>query len=198
MGANRLQLLLVLLLLGLASSVRAMRVYTSGEVEAVNGTDARLKCTFKSSHTIQPSSVTVTWTFRPLSSGDEESVFYYHTRPYPPTEGRFQNKVVWAGDITGRDASITVRQVKFIYNGTFTCQVKNPPDVHGNLGTVRLKVVTTASMSDIVILACAVVGSIVLVMIVLGVLVWTRTCRLGRGRGDEGAVHRDEKDISMW
>uniref|UniRef100_A0A8C3ZHS9 Ig-like domain-containing protein n=1 Tax=Denticeps clupeoides TaxID=299321 RepID=A0A8C3ZHS9_9TELE len=139
----------VTLSLGVCSgplSVRAMRVYTSGEVEAVNGTDARLKCTFKSSHTIQPSSVTVTWTFRPLSSGDEESNHNFHKRGddwLTKIMGRFQNKVVWAGDITGRDASITVRQVKFIYNGTFTCQVKNPPDVHGNLGTVRLKVVTT-------------------------------------------------------
>jgi hypothetical protein len=43
----------------------------------------------------------------------------------------------------GRDATIVVRKVKFTYNGTFSCQVKNPPDVHGNAGEVKLTVVTT-------------------------------------------------------
>lgn len=43
----------------------------------------------------------------------------------------------------GRDASIIIQQVKFTYNGTFVCQVKNPPDVHGPSGEIRLRVVTT-------------------------------------------------------
>lgn len=43
----------------------------------------------------------------------------------------------------GRDASIIIEQVKFTYNGTYTCQVKNPPDVHGAIGETRLRVVTT-------------------------------------------------------
>lgn len=43
----------------------------------------------------------------------------------------------------GRDASIIIQEVKFIYNGTFVCQVKNPPDVHGPSGEIRLRVVTT-------------------------------------------------------
>lgn len=43
----------------------------------------------------------------------------------------------------GRDASIIIQEVKFSYNGTFVCQVKNPPDVHGPSGEIRLRVVTT-------------------------------------------------------
>lgn len=43
----------------------------------------------------------------------------------------------------GRDASIIIEQVKFTYNGTYMCQVKNPPDVHGAVGETRLRVVTT-------------------------------------------------------
>ena len=70
-------------------------------------------------------------------------VFYYHDKPYPPPEGRFRKRVDWAGDISGRDASIVLREVKFTYNGTYVCQVKNPPDVHGNAGEVQLHVVTT-------------------------------------------------------
>ncbi|XP_034023806.1 myelin protein zero-like protein 2 isoform X4 [Thalassophryne amazonica] len=147
MCVKRLYFLTVLS--GLAASgvlqVSAIRVYTTGEMEAVNGTDVRLKCTFQSSAAINPSTITVSWTFRPLGPGHEESVFYYHQRPYPPPEGRFRNRAVWAGDIMGRDASITIREVKFTYNGTYICQVKNPPDVHGAVGEIRLRVVTTAA-----------------------------------------------------
>lgn len=47
----------------------------------------------------------------------------------------------------GRDASIIIKEVKFTYNGTYTCQVKNPPDAHGALGEIRLLVVTTGKQS---------------------------------------------------
>ena len=64
-------------------------------------------------------------------------------KAYPPLEGRFRKRAVWAGDIMSRDASIIVREVKFTYNGTFSCQIKNPPDVHGNAGEIRFRVVHT-------------------------------------------------------
>uniref|UniRef100_A0A673A255 Myelin protein zero like 2 n=1 Tax=Sphaeramia orbicularis TaxID=375764 RepID=A0A673A255_9TELE len=115
--------------------VGGIRIYTSGDLEAVNGTDIRMKCTFQTTAPINPSALTVSWTFRPLSHGREESVFHYQQKPYPPIEGTFRKKVVWAGDVMGRDASIIIRQVKFTYNGTYICQVKNPPDVHGTVGS---------------------------------------------------------------
>lgn len=70
-------------------------------------------------------------------------VFYFHQRPFPPQEGIFRKRISWAGDVMGRDASIVLQQVKFTYNGTFVCQVKNPPDVHGAVGLIHLRVVTT-------------------------------------------------------
>uniref|UniRef100_A0A3P8UEU5 Ig-like domain-containing protein n=1 Tax=Amphiprion percula TaxID=161767 RepID=A0A3P8UEU5_AMPPE len=123
--------------------VSGMRIYTSGEVEAVNGTDVRLKCTFESSSPININLVVISWTFRPLGPGREESVFHFQQRPYPPVEGIFRKRIVWAGDVMGRDASIIIREVKFTYNGTYICQVKNPPDVHGSVGQIKLRVVTT-------------------------------------------------------
>uniref|UniRef100_A0A3Q3BHY4 Myelin protein zero-like protein 2 n=1 Tax=Kryptolebias marmoratus TaxID=37003 RepID=A0A3Q3BHY4_KRYMA len=122
-----------------------IRIYTSGDVEAVNGTDVRLKCTFQSSATINPDLVIISWTFRPLKGGREESVslclFHYQQKAYPPTEGIFRKKIHWAGDVMGGDASIRIQEVKFIYNGTYICQVKNPPDVHGPVGQIQLRVV---------------------------------------------------------
>ncbi|KAJ0063837.1 hypothetical protein NL108_011097, partial [Boleophthalmus pectinirostris] len=70
-------------------------------------------------------------------------IFFYQQKPYPPIDGAFRKRVVWAGDIMGRDASIIIREVKFTYNGTYTCKVNNPPDVHGTVGEIRLQVVAT-------------------------------------------------------
>uniref|UniRef100_A0A673LFS6 Ig-like domain-containing protein n=1 Tax=Sinocyclocheilus rhinocerous TaxID=307959 RepID=A0A673LFS6_9TELE len=129
--------------------VSGIRVFTAGDVKAVNGTDVRLKCTFQSSAAIRASSVTVSWSFRPLGPGHEETV---RCVPFfPPQEGcyydrgRFRKKVDWAGDISGRDASVVLRRVPFSFNGTFSCQVKNPPDVHGNFR--KLTMVRSESLS---------------------------------------------------
>nr|XP_015193443.1 PREDICTED: myelin protein zero-like protein 2 isoform X5 [Lepisosteus oculatus] len=124
--------------------VSAMEVYTPEEVESVNGTDAKLKCTFQSSSPLKESSASVSWHFRPLGGGAEESVFFYQDGQYPPSEGRFRGRAVWAGNLNRYDGSIMVRDVQFRDNGTFVCQVKNPPDVHGVSGEIRFRVVTTA------------------------------------------------------
>ncbi|XP_041850659.1 myelin protein zero-like protein 2 [Melanotaenia boesemani] len=166
---------------GLATSgvlqVSGIRIYTSGNIEAVNGTDVRLKCTFQSSSSINPNAVSISWTFRPLGPGREESIFHYQQRPYPPLDGIFRKRIVWAGDIMGRDASIIIQQVKFIYNGTYICQVKNPPDVHGTVGEIQLRVVTTASFSELLLLALAIGGGIALVVILLIIIVSCRRCK---------------------
>ncbi|XP_034557805.1 myelin protein zero-like protein 2 isoform X2 [Notolabrus celidotus] len=174
-----------------------MRIYTSGELEAVNGTDVRLKCTFQSSSPINLNSVVISWTFRPLKPGREESVFHYQQRPYPPPDGIFRKRVTWAGDIMGRDASIILQQVKFTYNGTYICQVKNPPDVHGAVGEIKLRVVTTASFSELLLLALAVGGGIAAVVILLIIILSCRRCKKRSQRqreGNEEAPRKERKD----
>lgn len=54
--------------------VSGMRIYTPADVEAVNGTDVRLKCTFQSTSAINADAISVSWSFRPLIPGQEESV----------------------------------------------------------------------------------------------------------------------------
>lgn len=197
---------LYLVLFGLAASgmlqVGGIRIYTSGDMEAVNGTDTRLKCTFQTSAPINPQSLSVSWTFRPLNQGREESIFHYQQKPYLPIEGTFRKRVVWAGDIMGRDASIIIRQVKFTYNGTYICQVKNPPDVHGTVGEIRLRVVLTASFSELLYLAMAIGGGIAAVVILLVVIVSCRRCRKRKLQRMEGgsveAPRKERKDPTAW
>lgn len=51
----------------------AVEIYTSRVLEAVNGTDARLKCTFSSFAPVGDA-LTVTWNFRPQDGGPEQFV----------------------------------------------------------------------------------------------------------------------------
>ncbi|KAM9853019.1 myelin protein zero-like protein 2 [Aulostomus maculatus] len=191
---------LLTVLCGLAASgvlqVSGMRIYTSGHVEAVNGTDVRLRCTFHTSSSINTNAIIISWSFRPLKPGREESVFYYHLKPYLPVEGIFVKRVLWAGDIHGRDASITLRQVKFTYNGTYICQVKNPPDVHGAVGQIQLRVVTSASFSELLFLALAIGGGITAVVLLLIIIVSCRRCKRRRQRREEEqeAPRKERKD----
>lgn len=54
--------------------VSGIDIYTPSEVEAVNGTNVKLKCTFSSSHPVTLQSIIVSWNFRPINSRLEESV----------------------------------------------------------------------------------------------------------------------------
>lgn len=165
---------LVPLLLGLQLTAlwptTAVEIYTSGAVEAMNGTDTRLKCTFSSFAPVGDA-LTVTWNFRPRDGGPEQFVFYYHVDPFPPMSGRFKERVVWDGNPERYDVSILLWKLQFDDNGTYTCQVKNPPDVDGLVGTVRLSVVHTVQFSEIYFLALAIGSACALIVIIVIVVV---------------------------
>uniref|UniRef100_A0A7M4FNX8 Myelin protein zero like 2 n=1 Tax=Crocodylus porosus TaxID=8502 RepID=A0A7M4FNX8_CROPO len=81
----------------------------------------------------------------PEDKGSDESVFFYQGQPYPLLTGRFKDRVTWDGNIHKNDASIVIWNLKPTDNGTFTCQVKNPPDVSGTIGEIRLSVVQSGT-----------------------------------------------------
>ncbi|XP_029429542.1 myelin protein zero-like protein 2 [Rhinatrema bivittatum] len=159
--------------------VTAVDIYTSEKVEALNGTDTRLKCTFGTSEPIGQS-LTVTWNFKPESGGPEEFVFYYHGQAYPPQLGRFKNRAIWDGDVSRSDASIIIRDLQFSDNGTFTCRVINPPDVHGRVGEIQLQVVKHVTFSEIHLLAVVVGGACALIIVLVVVVILVRRCRRKR------------------
>ena len=55
--------------------VSGMIISTASEVEAVNGTDVKLKCIFTSSAPVSLQTVSVAWSFQPFHPGHEEAVF---------------------------------------------------------------------------------------------------------------------------
>ncbi|NWR63407.1 MPZL2 protein, partial [Bucorvus abyssinicus] len=159
----------------------AVEVHTAKEVNAVNGTNLRLKCTFSSSSPISQD-LTVTWNFQPEDLSSHEPVFCYLKEPYELPTGRFKERVTWDGNIERNDASIVIWNLQPTDNGTFTCQVKNPPDVYGTIGEVRLRVVQKVQFSEIHFLAVAIGSACVLMIIVVTVVI---ICRHRRKKAQE-------------
>ncbi|KAI3373552.1 hypothetical protein L3Q82_022149, partial [Scortum barcoo] len=120
-------------------------------------------------------------------------VFYYQEAPFPPQEGRFKGHAVWSGDVLRRDASITLHEVPPTFNGTYICQVRNLPDVHGSNGEIVLKVVNKASISEIGLLAAAVGGACGAILIILGIFVAVRFYRR-RHSGNNEEVQKQEHE----
>ncbi|XP_067910502.1 myelin protein zero-like protein 2 [Heterodontus francisci] len=158
------------------SEVAAVDVYMGGSVEARNGTEQRLRCTFQSTSPVGKRT-TITWHFRPLDGGNEESVFYYHEQPYPPNMGHFKGRVAWSGDIWRKDGSITISDLQFTDNGTFLCSVKNPPDVHGVAGEIKLRVVYKVTHSEMLILGIVIGAATGFVLLIVVLVVAVQLCR---------------------
>ncbi|KAM3830758.1 myelin protein zero-like protein 2 isoform 1-T1 [Vipera latastei] len=120
--------------------VAAMEMFTSGTLEVLNGTDVRLKCTFRSPVPVGPK-LTVSWYFQSELKEPLESVLYYNHWAYPSKSGRFLGRLTWDGNVHKNDASVMLHNVSPKDNGTFQCHVKNPPDVDGVIGEIQLSVV---------------------------------------------------------
>ncbi|NWS72668.1 MPZL2 protein, partial [Crotophaga sulcirostris] len=168
----------------------AVEVYTSKEVDAVNGTNVRLKCTFSSSSPISQN-LSVTWNFQPEDLSFHEPVLYYLKESYS-LPGRFKDRVTWDGNIERYDASIVVWNLQPTDNGTFTCQVKNPPDATGVVGEVRLRVVQRVPFSEIHFLAVAIGSACVLMIIVVAVVM---ICKHRRKKAQEKRIEAADTEL---
>lgn len=66
---------------------------------------------------------------------------YSQGQEYPGNYPPFKDRISWAGDLDKKDASISIENMQFIHNGTYICDVKNPPDIVAQPGHIRLYVV---------------------------------------------------------
>uniref|UniRef100_A0A8B9ZIX4 Myelin protein zero like 3 n=1 Tax=Anas platyrhynchos TaxID=8839 RepID=A0A8B9ZIX4_ANAPL len=127
MGAAGLAFLTLRICNALSLDIKA-----SSNVRAFVGEKVQLTCTFKSSSPITES-LTVDWTYRPLTGGQMETIFHYQSVAYPTTVGKFKDRISWVGNVAKGDASIAIQSPVMSDNGTFICSVKNPPDVYHNI-----------------------------------------------------------------
>ncbi|XP_031200012.1 myelin protein zero-like protein 3 [Mastomys coucha] len=119
--------------------VLSLEISADAHVRGYVGEKIKLKCSFKSSSDVTDK-LTIDWTYRPPSSSRTESIFHYQSFQYPTTAGTFRDRISWAGNVYKGDASISISNPTLKDNGTFSCAVKNPPDVYHNIPLTELTV----------------------------------------------------------
>lgn len=137
-GCTLFPLLSILVVQGV-SIVLSLEISADAHVRGYVGEKIKLKCTFKSSSDVTDK-LTIDWTYRPPSSSRTESIFHYQSFQYPTTAGTFRDRISWAGNVYKGDASISISNPTLKDNGTFSCAVKNPPDVYHNIPQTELTV----------------------------------------------------------
>ncbi|XP_031428544.1 myelin protein zero-like protein 1 [Clupea harengus] len=168
--------------------VTAIEVYAPEDALFENGTTGILKCSFKSKEVVS-SGASVTWSFTPEGASDKTTSFFYYTggNSYPGSLAQFQKRVVWAGDLNRKDASIEVAQMQFSDNGTYQCDVKNPPDITGSASQIKVRVVMKESLpqSSPAIIAVGVIAAVIC-LIVIAVVTYLMIRRQGPSRDYDG------------
>ncbi|XP_041605539.1 myelin protein zero-like protein 1 [Vulpes lagopus] len=125
----------------LTTDASGLEVYTPKEIFVTNGTQGKLTCKFKSTNTTG-TLTSVSWSFQPEGTDTTVSFFHYSQgQVYPGNYPPFKDRISWAGDLDKKDASINIENMQFIHNGTYICDVKNPPDIVVQPGHIRLYVV---------------------------------------------------------
>ncbi|KAM8835770.1 myelin protein zero-like 1 like isoform 1-T1 [Synchiropus picturatus] len=162
-----------LFLLSVSKPSLAIEIYADPEVVVVNGTAAVLKCTFRSSVAVTANSPVLTWTFESRQPDSEfyrnpKVIFYFFNANQYLGENEFKDRVQFVGDINKRDASIQIFPIQFSDNGTFLCDVKNPPDVTGTTARIELRVVPKESLpsTNPTIIIGGVLGGLVLLVLI--------------------------------
>ncbi|XP_017804480.2 myelin protein zero-like protein 3 isoform X2 [Papio anubis] len=151
--------------------VLSLEIHADAHVRGYVGEKIKLKCTFKSTSDVTDK-LTIDWTYRPPSSSRTVSIFHYQSFQYPTTAGTFRDRISWVGNVYKGDASISISNPTIKDNGTFSCAVKNPPDVHHNIPMTELTVTergfgtmlsSVALLSILVFVPSAVVVALLLV-----------------------------------
>ncbi|XP_062241260.1 myelin protein zero-like protein 3 [Platichthys flesus] len=152
--------------------VSSILVSSPAEVHASSGDTVKLSCAFTS--TSRPTSkMTVDWSYRPQSGGPPQTFFHFSSKAFLPSDGQFAGRIEWQGTPARGEASISLINTTLGDNGTFTCSVRNPPDVHGSPTSHTVLTVTPKAISirfsDVAVLLVFVLlpsGVITLILIV--------------------------------
>ncbi|XP_068600243.1 myelin protein zero-like 1 like [Brachionichthys hirsutus] len=144
-GQRRLLTGFMLVMVLAAPPAAALEIYADYELVVQNGTTGVLGCSFLSNVAVSVST-SVTWNFQPSQPDSQSSkvpymIFYFLNGSSFPAENEFKGRVQFAGDMSKRDVSIRLSPAQFSDNGTFFCDVKNPPDVTGTPARTELRVV---------------------------------------------------------
>ncbi|XP_067169675.1 myelin protein P0 [Apteryx mantelli] len=196
-------LVVLLAALGLSPTL-AIHVYTHREVYGTVGSHVTLSCSFWSSEWISED-ISITWHFQAEGSRDSTSIFHYAKgQPYIDDVGTFKERMEWVGNPYRKDGSIVIHNLDYTDNGTFTCDVKNPPDIVGKSSQVTLYVFEKVPTRYGVVLGSIIGGALLLVIVVVVLVYLIRYCWFRRQAAlqrrlstmEKGKLQRSAKDAS--
>ncbi|KAM7246917.1 hypothetical protein CapIbe_003215 [Capra ibex] len=186
------------------SPVQAIVVYTDKEVHGAVGSQVTLYCSFWSSEWVSDD-LSFTWRYQPEGGRDAISIFHYAKgQPYIDEVGTFKERIQWVGDPHRKDGSIVIHNLDYGDNGTFTCDVKNPPDIVGKTSQVTLYVFEKVPTRYGVVLGAVIGGVLGVVLLALLLFYLIRYCWLRRQAAlqrrlsamEKGKLHKTAKDSS--
>ncbi|XP_018418370.1 PREDICTED: myelin protein zero-like protein 3 [Nanorana parkeri] len=167
---NVLCRLVLVLVMGIPG-VLLIDIRMDSAVYGIVGESVKLWCGFYS--TVPASKfVAVDWRYRPADGGPAVTIMHYQSKAYPILDGPFKDRITWEGDVGGGDVSIRLDDLRLTDNGTLSCVVRNPPDVHGKVPEMKLTVTlqsisfkfnTVLLLSALVLIPSALVSIILLV-----------------------------------
>uniref|UniRef100_A0A8D0BWW4 Myelin protein P0 n=1 Tax=Salvator merianae TaxID=96440 RepID=A0A8D0BWW4_SALMN len=180
LGREKGLLLTVLVSTMVLTPALAIHVYTDREVHGTVDSKVTLSCSFWSKEWISDD-ISITWHFQPESMRESVSIFHYAKgQPYIDNVGTFKDRIEWIGDPHWKDASIVIHDLEFSDNGTFTCDVKNPPDIVGKSSQVTLYVFENVPTRYGVVLGAVIGGVLLVTLVVLVIAYLIRYCWLRR------------------
>uniref|UniRef100_A0A3Q2XV25 Myelin protein zero-like 1 like n=1 Tax=Hippocampus comes TaxID=109280 RepID=A0A3Q2XV25_HIPCM len=170
----------MVLILSARTPTLAVDIYTEAEVMVANGMACVLRCTFESNEVVS-SYITVAWSFQSNQPDNQFSkapyaIFYFSDgKAFPPPK-EFKDRVQFIGDINKKDVSIQLNPAQFSDNGTYFCDVKNPPDVKSTPARTELRVVSRESLplgytAVIVRMVCGVLALLLLILVAVCIVI---------------------------
>ncbi|NP_001333341.1 sodium channel subunit beta-2 [Danio rerio] len=174
--ASALKLSCVAMVMFLACPVMSMDVLVPALINALNGSDVRITCTFTSCYKLDPSKFAMNWTYQETSNSTEEMFMTYKNtyKMIPLKPSRFGERVMFTGNLDKNDLSITISDVQLTDEGIYNCYVRNPPDRIQGHGTIQFAVLTELPPprdSTIAVAIGASVGGILALLILSMVVV---------------------------
>ncbi|XP_004604779.1 sodium channel subunit beta-2 isoform X1 [Sorex araneus] len=162
------------LLFSLVPLGRSMEVTVPSALNVLNGSDARLACTFNSCYTVNHKQFSLNWTYQECSNCSEEMFLQFRMKIINPKLERFRDRVEFSGNPSKNDVSVMLRNVQLEDEGVYSCYVMNPPDRQRGHGRITLKVLLEEpperDSTVAVIVGASVGGFLAVVILVLMVV----------------------------
>lgn len=151
-----------------------MEITVPTTLNVLNGSDARLPCTFNSCYTVNHKQFSLNWTYQECSNCSEEMFLQFRMKIINLKLERFRDRVEFSGNPSKYDVSVTLRSVQLGDEGIYNCYIMNPPDRHRGHGKIYLQVLMEEpperDSTVAVIVGASVGGFLAVVILVLMVV----------------------------